>query len=98
MNLPAFTSKELDVIRKALLWFVEEQNSLPANLLCHRLAAGGNVEISLADALVIKEALLYLDKRLPEVFSAKEYNSKKVQATRLTVQSALKALGDLSHI
>ena len=98
MNLPVFTPKELDVIYKALLWYADEQNSFPANLLYHRLIAGGNVEITLADAMVFKEALQYLDKRLPEIFSAKEYTSKNVQATRSFIHSALKALGVLSHI
>ena len=98
MNLPVFTPKEIDVIYKALIWYSDEQNSFPANLLYHRLIAGGNVDISLSDALVIKEALQYLDKRLPEVFSAKEYNSKKVQATRFCVHSALKVLGVPSDI
>ena len=98
MNMPVFTSKDFDIICKALSWYADEQNSFPANLLFHRLIAGGKIELSLSDALVAQEALKYLDKRLPEVFSAKEYNSKKVQATRTCIHSALKALGVPSHI
>lgn len=98
MNLPIFTSKDFDIICKALSWYADEQNSFPANLLFHRIMAGGKIELSLSDALVVQEALKYLDKRLPEIFSAKEYNSKKVQATRSCIHSALKTLGGLSHI